>query len=77
MLRDSKKQGWISTGQEVASKCGNRQARNRNTCNTIDKMGTSTVVEKGQLMQKDIRKIKEQTRMVKAVGIKKQGSWLN
>lgn len=30
------KQGWISTGQEVASKCGNRQARNRN--NTIDKM---------------------------------------
>lgn len=36
--------------------------------------GTSTVVEKGQLMQKDIRKIKEQTRMVKAVGIKKQGS---
>lgn len=52
--------------------CGNRQARNRN--NTIDKMGTATEVS--HLMQKEVLMM-EDTRIVKAVGMKKQGSWLN
>ncbi|VDI54010.1 Hypothetical predicted protein [Mytilus galloprovincialis] len=41
------------------------------------KWRTATVEEKRQLVQKEVRSMEEESRMVKAVSMKKQRSWLN
>ena len=42
-----------------------------------DKWGTASTEGKRHLTQREVRTMEEEARMVKAVGMKKQGSWLN
>ena len=42
-----------------------------------DKWGTASAEGKRHLVQREVRTMEEEARMVKAVGMKKPGSWLN
>nr|XP_022314167.1 uncharacterized protein LOC111118822 [Crassostrea virginica] len=42
-----------------------------------DKWGTASAEGKRHLVQREVRTMEEEARMVKAVGMKKQGRWLN
>ena len=39
--------------------------------------GTASEEERRKLVQREVRTMEEHTRMIRAVGMKKQGSWLN
>ena len=54
-----------------------RVAAGRHGLDVTDKWGTTSAEGKRHLVQREVRTMEEEARMVKAVGMKKEGSWLN